>query len=98
MPAQAWATLVVGVVATVGVIVTILQRNRSENRSEWWRRFQWALDATHSDVPQRRDDGWAVIAELMRSPLMTPSEEVFIKVVAQARAMHDTGAGTDPVD
>jgi hypothetical protein len=38
MPSQAWVTLIVGTLATIGVIVTWQQKNRADRRSEWWRR------------------------------------------------------------
>ncbi len=35
MPPQSWVALIVGDLATVGVIVTWQQRNRADRRSEW---------------------------------------------------------------
>ncbi|WP_232425905.1 hypothetical protein [Mycobacterium sp. JS623] len=45
MPAQAWVTLIVGLVATTGVLITWWQKNTADRRSEWWRRVTWGLRA-----------------------------------------------------
>lgn len=78
MPAQAWVTLVVGVLATLGVVGTLLQRNRSENRDAWWSRFEWALESTYSENASRRQDGWRVLGVLAESTLATRTEEDLI--------------------
>jgi hypothetical protein len=49
VPAQAWVTLIVGTVATVGVLFTWRQKNNADNRAEWWRRTAWAIERTFSD-------------------------------------------------
>jgi hypothetical protein len=49
MPAQAWVTLVVGMVATIGVLVTWRQKNDADSRSEWWRRTAWAVERSLGD-------------------------------------------------
>lgn len=48
MPAQAWVTLIIGLVATVGVLITWRQKNTADRRSEWWRRTTWAFERTFS--------------------------------------------------
>jgi hypothetical protein len=49
VPAQAWVTLIVGLAATVGVLVTWRQKNTADRRSEWWRRTTWAFERSLSD-------------------------------------------------
>ncbi|MDQ2629338.1 hypothetical protein [Mycolicibacter senuensis] len=63
MPPQSWVTLIVGGLATVGVIATWQQKNRADRRSEWWRRTTWAFERTFSD-----NDSQAVSA----GPFCTP--------------------------
>lgn len=89
MPAQAWVTLVVGVIGIIGVVVTVAQRTRADNRREWWSRFQWAMDATYSENPQKRVDGWRVVAVLATSHLITETEELYIAAVATQVAQGD---------
>lgn len=36
MPAQAWATLIVGVLAVVGVALTVRQRTVADKRAQAW--------------------------------------------------------------
>ncbi|MEP9415079.1 hypothetical protein ABLE92_12130 [Gordonia sp. VNQ95] len=78
MPAQAWVTLIVGLVAAIGVIVTMTQKQRADNRREWWTRFEWALEATHSTNRDPRRDRWRVIANLAESRLMTATERSLV--------------------
>ncbi|MGV9669261.1 hypothetical protein ACWDPV_01535 [Gordonia sp. NPDC003504] len=74
MPAHAWVTLIVGLVAAIGVIMTMTQKQRADNRREWWTRFEWTMEATDSTNRDQRRDGWRVIAILAESRLMTASE------------------------
>ncbi|MFC8281278.1 hypothetical protein [Rhodococcoides kroppenstedtii] len=46
MPAQAWVTLIVGVLAVVGVALTVRQRTRADNRAQSWQRITWCLERT----------------------------------------------------
>ncbi|MFT4087711.1 MAG: hypothetical protein QM658_11285 [Gordonia sp. (in: high G+C Gram-positive bacteria)] len=75
---QPWVTLVVGLVAAFGVIATLFQKHRADNRREWWARFAWAIDATYSTNPHQRRDGWRVITILAQSNLITKSERPLI--------------------
>ena len=90
MPAQAWVTLIVGLVGVVGVVATLKQKIQADNRREWWARFQWAMDATYSADAQKRVDGWRVIAVLATSRLLTETEENLIQAVATDVAQDDT--------
>ncbi len=83
MTAQAWVTLVVGIVAVVGVGFTIVQRTRADNRREWWARFSWALDAAYSTDADQRRDGWRIVTALTRSPLATETEETVIEALTR---------------
>ncbi|ALG86290.1 hypothetical protein [Gordonia phthalatica] len=63
MTAQTWVALVVGLLATAGVVGTLWQRQRSEAtdrfhrlqheaRVEWWKRYQWAVEQSDSRSPK----------------------------------------------
>lgn len=71
-----------GLVAVVGVVATLIQRNRADNRREWWMRFQWAMESTYSGDEGRRRDGWRILRTLVVSNIATKSEEDLILELA----------------
>lgn len=107
MGAQQWVTLVVGLAATIGVVATLWQRQRSEHldrvdrrwdrrredeqqsRSEWWRRWEWAVELALSRDSAREATGIETLEALVLSPLLTPSEfdiiEVYLKNTGGAK-------------
>lgn len=47
MDTEAWLRLVQLIIAgggLIAVILTLQQKTNSDNRSEWWRRFTWAVE------------------------------------------------------
>lgn len=50
------------------------QKRTADNRAEWWRRAQWALDAALDDKPERQDVGLAVLETLNTSKLAGAEE------------------------
>lgn len=83
MPAQAWTTLIVGVAAAVGVIITWRQKQNADRRAEWWRRLSWAFDHSLSQDPDEADFGWLMVDHLSRSRLATAADEEFLQAVAE---------------
>lgn len=67
MPAQAWVTLIVGLIAIAGVLITWRQKNTADRRSEWWRRLAWAYERAFSDDPAEQELGWELINVLVAS-------------------------------
>lgn len=72
-PAAAWqvlaafAPLIAAIIAAIIAAFTLLQRSRADRKAEWWRRAQWALDASYSENPERSQLGLDVIADLAKS-------------------------------
>ncbi|WP_406816621.1 hypothetical protein [Mycobacterium sp. M23085] len=93
MPAQAWVTLIVGALATVGVLITWQQKNRADRRSEWWRRTQWAFERTFSDDDSQAVLGWRMLAALAGSKLATGDDSTFVQVIAEHAALGDDEQG-----
>jgi hypothetical protein len=93
MPAQAWVTVVVGVIATVGVIVTWRQKNDADRRSEWWRRTAWAFERTLSDEPIEAELGWKVLGTLVDSRLATKADSDVVQVIAEHVALGEDAEG-----
>ncbi|MCZ2403110.1 hypothetical protein IV498_07925 [Paenarthrobacter sp. Z7-10] len=67
----AFAPLLAAIVAALIAVAALWQRRRADNRAEWWRRAQWALDASMSDQLKRAEMGQEAINLLGRSKLAT---------------------------
>jgi hypothetical protein len=76
----AFAPVIAAVLAALIAFFTLWQRRRADNRAEWWRRAQWALDASMSDEPKRAEMGQQAINLLGRSKLATPDDGVLLKI------------------
>jgi hypothetical protein len=89
-------TVLVGVLAFVGGTASALggsliqarkagqdtsQRETQSRREEWWRRFRWAVELTANEDPERRTVGFAVLGELVRSPLASDDERRIVVAV-----------------
>ena len=91
MPAQAWVTLIVGVLAVVGVALTVRQRTIADKRTQAWQRITWCLDHTVGNDPDEAELGWDIYATVTDSPLITKTEEAVLVAVAD-RAIRSTVA------
>ncbi|MDD4865607.1 MAG: hypothetical protein PHQ28_00260 [Mycobacterium sp.] len=87
MPAQAWVALIVGGVAAVGAVVNWYQRNRSDRRSEWWRRTSWAYERTFSDNDEEARVGWEMLRVMVRSRLATQDDSDIVQVVGEQESL-----------
>lgn len=45
----------------------LAERRRADDRSEWWKRAQWALDASLSESTARQDLGFKMLKRLIRA-------------------------------
>ncbi|WP_049830951.1 hypothetical protein [Arthrobacter sp. RIT-PI-e] len=59
----------------------LAQRHAADDRSEWWRRTQWALDAAFSDDVARRKAGIGALRILAESNLATAEELAVLDAV-----------------
>lgn len=75
-----YAPLAAALIAAWIALRTLQQRSTSDNRSEWWRRAQWALDASTSEDPKRREMGQQAINRLGQSPLAGPDDLDFLEI------------------
>lgn len=87
MPVQAWVTLIVGLAATIGVLVTWQQKNTADRRAEWWRRTTWAFERTFSSDDAEAELGWKVLSTLVESKLATSDESDIVQVIAEHVAL-----------
>ncbi|MFH5879843.1 hypothetical protein [Arthrobacter sp. NA-172] len=74
------AVLVAAIVAAVVGLLSLRQKARADDRSEWWRRAQWALDASLSRSRSEAEMGQRAIGLLGRSELASPEELALLKV------------------
>lgn len=83
-------TLAAAVVAAIVGLSTIRQRSYSDRRAEFWRRTEWALEASVSPDPQLAVMGTMVLASLAKSDLIASDEElelldaVWVEPIAEA--------------
>jgi hypothetical protein len=87
VPGQAWVTLIVGSIATIGVVVTWQQKNRADKRSEWWRRTQWAFERTFTTDYDQAELGWKLLSALVSSRLATKDDSEIVQVIAEPAAL-----------
>jgi hypothetical protein len=85
-------TLIVGLVAIVGVLVTWRQKNTADRRSEWWRRTAWAFERSLSDNNVEAELGWMVLRTLAGSTLATRSDSDIVQVIGEHAARRTLGA------
>ena len=84
-------TLIVGVVAIVGVLVTWHQKNIADRRSEWWRRTAWAFERSLSDDEAEAELGWKLLTSLVESRLATNSDSDVMRVIAEHVTLDEDG-------
>lgn len=75
----AFAPLIAAVVAGLIAGAALWQKRRADNRSEWWRRAQWALNASLSKNPSEAEMGQKAIDLLGRSKLATTEELALLR-------------------
>jgi hypothetical protein len=69
------AALITGVLAWIN----LRHRREAEQRSEWWSRAQWALDAAISGDPKRQQQGLALLRHLNDSELAGVEESAILE-------------------
>lgn len=67
----------------------LTQKTEADSRAEWWRRAQWALEASLDDKPGKQDIGLAVLELLTTSNLAGPEEA---QIIAEAWKQPLSGA------
>jgi hypothetical protein len=74
------AVLVAAIVAAVVGFLSLRQKARADNRAEWWRRAQWALDASLARSRSEAEMGQKAIDLLGRSELASREELALLKI------------------
>ena len=86
------AILLAAVLATVSAFATLNQRatadrasleqkRRADDRAEWWRRTQWAIDAATSLDPVRQEAGVEALLQLSYSELATEEDRLILDAI-----------------
>ncbi len=57
------------------------QRRRADDRSEWWRRTQWGIDAATSLDPVRQEAGVEALLRLSYSELATEEDRLILDAI-----------------
>ena len=58
---RATAPVLAACIAVAGVARSISQKRQADERAEWWKRTQWALDNLHSDSLEKQKVAEAVL-------------------------------------
>ena len=77
-----WVTLFVGVLAVVGVALTVRQRTVADKRAQAWQRITWCLERTTSENEAEAALGWDIYTPVTDSPLITRTERDVLRAVA----------------
>lgn len=102
MPAQAWITLIFGLIVTFGVLA-ISQQNIAAHRSEW----QWLAELTSSGDEDQRDLGWLLLTTMletstqpdaMSSANNSPANDLTVRILAAKVAVAASKKSGRPVD
>ena len=75
---------------------TLKQKAESDNRAEWWKRTQWALDAVYSGDKKRGTIGLKVLKVLAESELAGDGELAVLEAASE-RAPHPVKPGAHAV-
>ncbi|MEO6529445.1 MAG: hypothetical protein ABI563_05780 [Specibacter sp.] len=87
VPWTAWGSYAGLVVAAVAFIVglrTLKQKREADAKSEWWRRAQWALEATSSEDTIMYSYGTEMLALLTKSKLTDVEDRGLLDAVWKA--------------
>lgn len=87
-----FAVLLAAALATVSAFATLRQRatadraaleqrRRADDRAEWWRRTQWAIDAATSLDPIRQEAGVEALLQLSYSELATEEDRLILDAI-----------------
>ncbi len=87
-----FAVLLAAILATVMTFATLRQRatadraaleqrRRADDRAEWWRRTQWAIDAATSLDPIRQEAGVEALLQLSYSDLATEEDRLILDAI-----------------
>ncbi|MEU4446020.1 hypothetical protein AB0K14_31730 [Actinosynnema sp. NPDC050801] len=70
--------------AFLGARMTARQRDRTDQREEWFRRFQWATTLCLSESSRERTVGLDILDEIAKSRLAGPDEWKLIEKFSEA--------------
>jgi hypothetical protein len=76
-------------------VATIRQRDRADQREQWWKRAQWALELTHADDAALTTRGYAALEHLARSDLATADEQRLLEALLEVGLRPDDARAED---
>lgn len=66
------------------VVKTLRQKDTSDNRAEWWKRYIWAVEHISDTSPKIQEVAWLNLEVLSESPLATATEAELIQGLAES--------------
>ncbi|MBC3186825.1 hypothetical protein H7347_09655 [Corynebacterium sp. zg-331] len=64
---------------------SLVQKTESDNRTEWWKRYTWAMEKVYDRREEVTVMGWDAINVLSRSSLATQTEVEIINCLVMRR-------------
>lgn len=96
-PGTNWPVLIAAFVAFLIGLGTLWQKNRADSRAEWWRRVQWALEASASpDDDVMYDYGMRMLRVLAKKRFLVPKQDK--KLFDAVWQDSETGLNDDAID
>lgn len=87
------AQVLVAVVAVTIAAVTIFQKVRADGRTEWWKRYTWAVELTAADTSDEDYDlGIYHLGILSTSKLATATESQIVQDLVISQEIRDNEA------
>lgn len=81
-----WGALATAFGAAVSLavgIATVRQKTRADQRAEWWRRAQWAIDHVISDRDEAAEAGLIALIHLVDSALASDDDVRLVRDLSE---------------
>ncbi len=77
MGAKEWGQLAVAGLVLLGSLAAVYQKLKADNRDQWWKRTQWALDKVLTPAEEQASKvvGYAVLMALIESRMAGRDEK-----------------------
>lgn len=82
---QSVGPTIAAAIVLVGVLLTLRQKNKTDDRTLWWARVQWAADKLASPTPGERDIGGAAVLALAAVKPESETDRELLAAIADAR-------------
>ncbi|MGU3435926.1 hypothetical protein ACNHUS_23250 [Actinomycetes bacterium M1A6_2h] len=82
----------------IGVVLTVRQRTRADNRAQSWDRITWCLERTISDDDSEAALGWTLFGTVSTTPFIASTDRETLRTIAIYAAAQDDIAEPGEMD